>query len=117
MTLGQRLKQAREYVGMSQLALSRKSGVTQQMISKLESGRAEKTADVFSLAATLNVSPAWLDHGEGDMIQTPISSIQYVYDNAPPEVRHLLDVALQFKDCPPSEAERSARVLEALLIK
>ena len=60
MSLGERIKQVREEKGITQHQLSEASGVCQQMISKLETGRANATADIVSLAAALDVSPMWL---------------------------------------------------------
>jgi SOS-response transcriptional repressor LexA len=65
MTLGQRLKWAREAAGISQRALARRSGTSQQLISKLENALVESTTEVFRLAAALHVDPRWLAGGEG----------------------------------------------------
>ncbi len=66
-TLGFRLKLARKNKGFSQRELSKHSGVSQQLISLLESGKNETTSEVFNLATALDVSPEWLGTGNGDM--------------------------------------------------
>ena len=61
MTLGDRIKQIREEKGFTQQQLAEMSGVCQQMISKLETGRASATSDIVKLAYCLDVSPNWLE--------------------------------------------------------
>ncbi len=60
-TLGKRIKLIREEKGWTQQDLAEASGVCQQMISKLETGKAHATSDIVKLAYALRVSPAWLE--------------------------------------------------------
>lgn len=77
MSLGQRLKQAREKAQVSQRGLAKRSGLSQQLISKLENGLVESTTEVFRLAEALGVDPRWLATGKGspqsgdDVVQGP----------------------------------------------
>ncbi|MDD5033810.1 MAG: LexA family transcriptional regulator [Methylococcaceae bacterium] len=66
MSLSQRLKQSREQAQISQRELAKRSGLSQQLISKLENGLVESTAEVFRLAEALRVDPRWLATGKGD---------------------------------------------------
>jgi len=66
-TLGDRLLQARKSSGLTQSQLAEKSGQTQQMISKLESGRSNETAGIVALAMACGVRPEWLFNGNGSM--------------------------------------------------
>jgi transcriptional regulator with XRE-family HTH domain len=52
---------------MTQRQLAEASGVKQQMISKLEVGRASETSDIVSLAKALGVRSEWLHSGEKPM--------------------------------------------------
>lgn len=61
MTLGDRIKLVREEKGITQQQLAEMSGVCQQMISKLETGKANATSDIVKLAYCLEVSPNWLE--------------------------------------------------------
>lgn len=61
MTLGDRIKLVREEKGITQQQLAEMSGVCQQMISKLETGKASATSDIVKLAYCLEVSPNWLE--------------------------------------------------------
>lgn len=62
-TLGTRLKKARVDAGLTQEQLSKASGVTQQVISKIERGLQAATSAVVPLARACGVSPDWLAEG------------------------------------------------------
>ncbi len=66
MSLAQRLKQSREKAQLSQRELARRSGLSQQLISKLENGLVESTSEVFKLAEALRVDARWLATGKDD---------------------------------------------------
>lgn len=66
-TLGKRLKAARKSKGFTQQELEKLSGVSQQLISKIESEKIESTTEVFNLAEVLDVNAKWLATGNGDM--------------------------------------------------
>lgn len=65
--LGPRLLAARKFAGLTQSQLAEKSGLSQQMISKLESGRSNETAGIVALALACGVRPEWLFNGNGSM--------------------------------------------------
>lgn len=75
-TFAGRLRWARKQAGLTQTALSSAIGMSQGAYSQLErSGTAsEKTA---SLAATLGVSPLWLETGEGQPLAGASSPMRY----------------------------------------
>ncbi len=66
MSLAQRLKQSREKAQVSQRQLAKRSGLSQQLISKLENGLVESTTEVFRLAEALGVDARWLATGKGE---------------------------------------------------
>lgn len=66
-TLGKRLKLARKNKGFTQQELEKLSGVSQQLISKIESEKIESTTEVFNLAEALDVNAKWLATGNGEM--------------------------------------------------
>lgn len=66
-TLAERLRHARNSRSMSQRAVAERSGVKQQMISKLERGKAKYTGDLVAIADVLRVNPGWLATGRGPM--------------------------------------------------
>lgn len=61
MSIGKHIKNLRQEKGWSQQDLADESGVCQQMISKLETGRATQTSDIVKLAYALEVSPLYLE--------------------------------------------------------
>ena len=65
MSLALRLKQSREQAQISQRELAKRSGLSQQLISKLENGLVESTTEVFRLAEVLRVDARWLATGKG----------------------------------------------------
>ncbi len=58
--MADRIKAARLKSGLSQAELSEQTHLTQQMISKLESGRSQSTSAIFAIAKALHVSAYWL---------------------------------------------------------
>ncbi|WP_461517113.1 helix-turn-helix domain-containing protein [Porticoccus sp.] len=58
--LAHRIKAARHQRGQSQADLAQKTRLTQQMISKLESGQSRSTSAIFAIANALCVSAEWL---------------------------------------------------------
>jgi len=69
MTLGERLKAARRYAHLdTQETLAKKSGVSQQTISKIERGMVDSSGYVVQLAIACGVRPEWLAMEEGEMV-------------------------------------------------
>jgi transcriptional regulator with XRE-family HTH domain len=64
-TLAQRLTWARKRARMSQTALAEAVGVSQTMISQLESGERKSSTAIASLANLLHVPALWLERGVG----------------------------------------------------
>lgn len=90
MKYGERLRTAREKVGLTQQQLAEKiHGITSQMnISKLERGDATGSQFTAQFAHACQVSALWLATGEGEMELPQL---------APPQQR-LLDLARQMND-------------------
>jgi SOS-response transcriptional repressor LexA len=64
-TLAARIKAARERLQLTQQQLADTSGVKQSVLSKIESGRIQRTTAVPALARALLCDTHWLDTGEG----------------------------------------------------
>ncbi len=64
-TLGERLREARLRLGMSQRDLAEASGVSQQVIHLIESNKVKVTAQAPYLAKALGTPLEWLLFGEG----------------------------------------------------
>ena len=67
MNMGDRIRERRKAAGWSQTKLADESGISQQMLSKLERGVASGTTEIVQLARALKVSPRWLESGEEPM--------------------------------------------------
>lgn len=65
MTIAERLKQARDELGLTQIQLAAKAAVTQSTIANIENGIRKRPRDLVNLAKALNVDPAWLESGKG----------------------------------------------------
>ncbi len=66
MNIGPRLKKVRQDAKLTQKELAQLSGVAQQIISGLETGKYSETKDIVKLARALGVSPSWLSEGRPD---------------------------------------------------
>jgi transcriptional regulator with XRE-family HTH domain len=69
MNLADRIKAAREHAQLTQIDLSKKVGLPQQTISKLENGLQQETAAIVKIATACGVDPLWLDTGTGEMFK------------------------------------------------
>jgi transcriptional regulator with XRE-family HTH domain len=90
MNIGSRLHLARTEAGFTQAQLAEATGISQQMISKIERGASAGTTVLVPLALACRVRPEWLYTGEGDKAQTDDDQVQSVS-----EVRELASVYLQ----------------------
>lgn len=79
--MAHRIKTARQQRGQSQADLAQKTRLTQQMISKLESGQSRSTSAIFAIANALCVSAEWLWLG-GDNHQPAT-----IFDHSPALVK------------------------------
>lgn len=70
MDLGQRIKAARAHAGLTQAQLAKLVGMSQQMIQKLEGGKADATAALLDICIETGVSPRWLARNEGAMLDS-----------------------------------------------
>jgi len=94
--LKDRLSRARQAAGLTQAQLAKASGVTQQMISKLETGQSAETTGIVSLARALGKSPDWLESGIGqeDAPQLP-NMVQFavaITHASPRQIQQILDI-------------------------
>ncbi len=66
-TLGNRIKQAREFKGLTQIELSEMIGIKQQSLQSAECGDTAMPRKIKQIAEVLEVSLSWLVTGDGDM--------------------------------------------------
>lgn len=68
MSLGDRIKEARLRVGMTQSALAKKCGIAPPSLHGLENGRSKsmRQTTLLRMARALSTSPEWLAFGSGE---------------------------------------------------
>jgi transcriptional regulator with XRE-family HTH domain len=93
MGVGARVRQIRQEKGFTQKTLAELSGVCQQMISKLEVGKAQGSANIVRLALALDVSPVWL---EGIAIRKTRSPGKSVQNGGAPLNRKALHACIEY---------------------
>lgn len=94
-SIGKRLKSAREAAGLNQVECAKAAGISQPYLAQIEAGsKAPKTEVLQKLAATVQVSLAWLlDHvseqREGYVGDARLATLND--DLAAPGLRHLAE--------------------------
>lgn len=64
-SVGERIKQRRKELKISQADLARRVGISQATLSQLESNGSHSTREIARLAAALGVTALWLADGKG----------------------------------------------------
>ena len=100
MTLADNLKRIREEKGLSQAGLARASGVSQQSISRLETGRDQTSKYLPRLAAALGCAVEDLDDGFAGVVagRPSIAEALKIYSELPERekkefLQHVLGLA------------------------
>jgi phage repressor protein C with HTH and peptisase S24 domain len=65
MSIGKRLREARQNARLSQAELARRTGLTQPTLSALENDSSRGSLSIAQIADTLGVNPLWLAEGRG----------------------------------------------------
>lgn len=69
MTMGDRIKERMDEIGMSQETLAKAVGISQPAIFKILAGKTKRTTRLSEIAAVLGVRPGWLVTGEGSKLE------------------------------------------------
>lgn len=77
-TLAERLKLARNQANLTQAALGKKIGVSQNTIQKVEKGG--ETKYINQLAKALDVNAEWLQFGTGEMSARHVDDVEMIED-------------------------------------
>ena len=80
-TVGERLKKARKYAGMTQVDLARAVGAKQGAISDLENGRNHSSTKLVQMAVCIGVDAEWLSTGKGEMINRAKNYLSHSKNN------------------------------------
>lgn len=109
MTLAERIIKARSHAELTQEELAKKSGISQQAISRLETGKQKTTTDIVSIAIACGVRPEWLALENGEMVDG-----LYITGD---KMKHLFKVAQGLPDYAVDEAIKRIADLAQLLQK
>ncbi|WP_461484164.1 helix-turn-helix domain-containing protein [Porticoccus sp.] len=83
-----RIRTTRQQAGLSQAQLATETRLTQQMISKLESGQSRSTSAIFAIARALGVCAEWLWLGGDKTISQPFDhDLAHAWQNLSEEQR------------------------------
>jgi len=88
--LSANLKRIRESKRLSQAKLANASGVSQQLISQIESGKNTTTKELPKLAAALDVSVSDLDPNFDPVTNSEEEDILARYRNAEPDLKKVV---------------------------
>lgn len=69
-TFSDRVRARRLELGLSQVELAKKAGLSQSTVAQIERGRNSRSAHILNLAEALKVHPRWLEGGEGPKDQS-----------------------------------------------
>ncbi len=100
MSLAQRLLDVMKEQSITEAALGKKAGVSQQAINKIVKGETQKPRHLISIATALNVDPVWLVSGVGpkqnitssfiqEQPQKTLLSIYAIWRSSEPHIFHL----------------------------
>jgi transcriptional regulator with XRE-family HTH domain len=93
-TYGERLKELRASLDLSQKDLAKQLGIAASFLSELEKGKTKPGYNfLINLAQTFNISPSWVLLGKGSMYlqdNTDTSTIDDEYGDDSGEIRDLL---------------------------
>lgn len=67
MTIGERVKRARQHAGINQRELAKAIGISQPSLSELERGESRSSAYLVQIASACGIDATWLATGKGEM--------------------------------------------------
>jgi len=78
--MGRRLQMARTELGMTQIELARRAGVSQSTIANIESGRNAGSKHILQIAVAMGINPRWLSEGAVPRYLTGLMETQVAKD-------------------------------------
>ncbi len=120
--VGDRLKEYRKSLGMSQAELARKSGVSAAYLSELESGLGKRPSGeiLLRLATALEVTIAELlgqdiRPGEGDLPVPDPSLLEFAKERKLPRSDVVMLASIRFRGDPPRTPRRWAMIYDTII--
>ena len=115
-TLGQRIRERRKQVGLSQNGLSKAAGVSGSSISLWESDHtAPRGQNLHRLAEVLQCSPTWILFGDEDKTPAPPVSLDSALDLSEDELEMLRCIAHFLNQSNKHNSANSAPALRILI--
>ena len=106
MSLGARLKLARDRAGLTQQQLQIQCGVSQKTISKIERGDQAVSTATVQLAQACGVRPEWLAAGEEPMLPGAAHAIEQVRAVYAALSKDAVEIARQWQNLPKKQRDR-----------
>ena len=97
LTIGQRLKMAREIAGVTQQELADHIKISRESIQHIEGGRTKNPRNIEPIAKFLNVSASWLRFGDKNIDKLDKESLEFAtaFNNLPTEARKVISATLK----------------------
>lgn len=109
MTLAERIQKARNHAGLKQGQLAERAGISQQAVSRLETGEQKTTTDIVQIAVACGVRPEWLAMEEGEMVDG-----LYIHDE---RLKHALLIMQQMPEYAVDDAIKELAQMAQLIQK
>lgn len=116
MTTGERIKELRKELKLSQTAFGEKIGVKRDVVANMELERAPiKDLALKMICRTFNVNPLWLENGEGEMfLDLPdaiLDDLAIEFDLSPTEK----NIVTNYLKMSPEDRRKVSELLRKLL--
>lgn len=112
--LGERVRRARERLGLSQSALARAAKLRPQTVHAIEAGLILRPRALTDLACALSVRSEWLLWGEPPIRLEGVSETAPAYDPRGPLSPEALEIGQQWMDLAPAHRALVRSLIEAL---
>ncbi|MCG7551969.1 XRE family transcriptional regulator [Pseudoalteromonas sp. Of11M-6] len=115
MSIGERIRNKRKSLGLTQAALSEMVGIAQQSLQSIESGKIEKPRRIMELAKALETTPEYLQFGVGDLdnasigpeLKNKLPLISWVQAGAWTDIQEVSTLEAEHFLCPVNCSDKS----------
>ncbi|MEQ3528740.1 XRE family transcriptional regulator [Pseudoalteromonas sp. XMcav11-Q] len=115
MNIGERIRNRRKELGLTQVKLSELADMAQQTLQKLESGKSQTTKKLDKLAEALSCTPEYLQFGVGELdnasigpeIRNRLPLISWVQAGAWADIQEVSELEAEHFLCPVNCSDKS----------
>lgn len=97
-SLGERIRARRTELGLRQVTLARKVGISSATLSVLESNPTAQTRAIAKFASVLGVNALWLAEGRGNKVPDGCDPMPKPQQEIPPKVLRLAEQLAKMPD-------------------